>query len=179
MRRIIIRPARAEDAERIASIYNEGIRARVATFETRERTASDVLRWMEDSRWPFLVAQDTELRAIAGWIAGSAYRPRDCYAGIAEFSVYVAEESRGRRIGDALMSDFLTACEVRGIWKVLSRIFPENLASRALCARHGFREVGTYYRHARLDGAWRDVTIVERLLGEAGRGTDWTTSARV
>jgi phosphinothricin acetyltransferase len=52
---------------------------------------------------------------------------------------------------------------------VLSRIFPENMASRALCRRHGFREVGVYARHAQLDGAWRDVVIVERLLGDAAR----------
>ena len=56
-----------------------------------------------------------------------------------------------------------------GFWKVLSRVFPENDASRALCRRHGFREVGTYERHAKLDGEWRDVVIVERLLGEAAR----------
>jgi L-amino acid N-acyltransferase YncA len=51
-----------------------------------------------------------------------------------------------------------------GLWKVLSRIFPENSASLALCARHGFREVGRYEKHARLDGVWRDVIIVERLI---------------
>ena len=100
-------------------------------------------------------------------MAASTYRPRECYAGIAEFSVYVAGSARGRRVGDALLAAFLPACEAAGLWKVLSRIFPENGASRRLCARHGFREVGTYARHARLDGAWRDVAIVERLLGEA------------
>jgi phosphinothricin acetyltransferase len=70
-------------------------------------------------------------------------------------------------VGDALLREYLPACEAAGFWKVLSRIFPENAASRALCRRHGFREVGTYVRHGRLDGAWRDVVIVERLLGEA------------
>jgi L-amino acid N-acyltransferase YncA len=83
---------------------------------------------------------------------------------VAEFSVYVTSTERGRRVGDALMAAFLPACEAAGFWKVLSRIFPENAASRALCARHGFREVGMYERHARLDGVWRDVVIVERLL---------------
>jgi L-amino acid N-acyltransferase YncA len=101
---------------------------------------------------------------VMGWVAASAYRPRECYAGIAEFSVYVAAEARGRRIGDALMAAFLPACENAGVWKVLSRIFPENTASLALCARHGFRRVGVYERHGRLDGEWRDVVIVERLL---------------
>ena len=110
-----------------------------------------------------MLAAELEGRVV-GWVAASAYRPRECYAGIAEFSVYVAGEARGRRVGDALMAAFLPACAAAGLWKVLSRIFPENTASRALCARHGFREVGVYERHAQLDGAWRDVVIVERLL---------------
>ena len=60
-------------------------------------------------------------------------------------------------------------CEGRGMWKLLSRVFPENEASRKLLAKVGFREVGTYRRHAKLDGAWRDTVIVERLIGEAAR----------
>lgn len=162
---LTIRPATPDDAEAIASIYNEGIRGRGATFETRERTAADVAGWFGDPRHPVLVAEDGT--QVVGWVAASTYRARDCYAGIAEFSVYVASAARGRRVGDLLMAAFLPACEAAGVWKVLSRIFPENAASLALCARHGFREVGVYRRHGRLDGAWRDVVIVERLLGEA------------
>jgi phosphinothricin acetyltransferase len=157
-----IRPAVVEDAAAIACIYNEGIRGRGATFETRERTADEVLAWFGNPRHPVLAAE-LEGRVV-GWVAASTYRARDCYAGVAEFSVYVAGEARGRRVGDALMAAFIPACEAAGLWKVLSRIFPENTASRGLCARHGFREVGVYERHARLDGAWRDVVIVERLL---------------
>jgi phosphinothricin acetyltransferase len=62
------------------------------------------------------------------------------------------------------MTAFIPACEQAGLWKLVSRLFPENAASRALCRRHGFREVGVYEKHARLDGAWRDVVIVERLI---------------
>jgi L-amino acid N-acyltransferase YncA len=162
-----VRPATTADAEAIASIYNQGIRGRGATFETRERTAEDVLPWF-DGRHPILVAEGDG--AVLGWVAASGYRPRDCYAGIAEFSVYVAEAARGRGVADALMAAFLPACEAAGFWKVLSRIFPENTGSLRLCARHGFREVGIYRRHGRLDGEWRDVVIVERLLGEALQG---------
>lgn len=161
-----IRPAVGMDAEAVAAIYNEGIRGRQATFETVERGRDDVLAWLASPgapRHPFLVAED-DAGTLLGWVRASSYRARECYAGIAEFSVYVAGSARGRRVGDALMAAFLPACEHAGLWKVLSRIFPENAASRALCARHGFREVGTYERHAQLDGAWRDVVIVERLL---------------
>ena len=163
-----IRPATVDDAEAVASIYNEGIRGRGATFETRERTAADVAGWLGDPRHPVLVAEDGG--RVVGWVAASSYRPRDCYAGVAEFSVYVAGAARGRGVADALMAAFLVACEAAGLWKVLSRIFPENTASLRLCARHGFREVGVYRRHGKLDGAWRDVVIVERLLGPARDG---------
>ncbi len=113
---------------------------------------------------------------MLGWIAASGYRSRPCYDGIAEFSVYVARAARGRRVGHALMEAFLPACERAGLWKVLSRVFPENVGSLKLLERHGFRRVGTYLRHARLDGAWRDVVIVERLLGAALR--DLSTTER-
>jgi L-amino acid N-acyltransferase YncA len=159
---VYIRAAEPADAAAMAEIYNEGIRGRMATFETRERAAGEVLAWLGDPRHPVLVAEGDG--GVAGWVAASTYRARECYAGIAEFSVYVAARARGRGVGDALMAAFLPACAAAGLWKVLSRIFPENEASRRLCARHGFREVGTYERHAKLDGAWRDVVIVERLL---------------
>ena len=160
-----IRPAEPRDAAAIAEIYNEGIRGRGATFETVERSASDVLHWFESAgrlSRPFLVAD--RAGEVLGWVRASEYRSRACYDGVVEFSVYVAGRARGQRVGDALMARFVDACAASGIWKILSRIFPENTASRSLCARHGFREVGTYERHARLDGVWRDVVIVERLI---------------
>jgi L-amino acid N-acyltransferase YncA len=160
---VVVRPATPVDASRIASIYNEGIRGRGATFETRERTPDDVREWFAGGRYPVLAAERGSV--MVGFIAASSYRPRECYAGVAEFSLYVDGQARGQRVGHGLMAAFLPALEAAGFWKVVSRIFPENTASRALCARHGFREVGTYERHARLDGVWRDVVIVERLLG--------------
>jgi L-amino acid N-acyltransferase YncA len=158
-----IRPAAPADAPAIASIYNEGIADRVATFETRPRLPAEVLAWLDRPPHPVLVAEAGG--DVVGWIAASEYRPRECYAGVAEFSVYVRRAVRGQGIGDALMAAFIPACAAAGLWKLVSRIFPDNAPSLALCARHGFREVGVYRRHARLDGAWRDVVIVERPLG--------------
>lgn len=169
---VSVRRATPADAPAVAAIYNEGIRGRAATFETTERTAADVMAWFTPAAsetdapaHPFLVAESAD-GEVLGWVRASSYRPRACYAGIAEFSVYVATSAHGRRVGDALMAAFLPACAAVGLTKILSRIFPENAASRALCTRHGFREVGTYEKHAPLDGVWRDVVIVERLLPE-------------
>lgn len=170
---LLIRSAERRDAPRIAAIYNEGIRDRHATFETTERSPADVAAWFDEASSdgsmasPFLVAQRDD--AIVGWVRASAYRPRHAYRSIAEYSIYVSGESRGQRVGDALMTSFLDACAHAGFTKVVSRIFPENAASLALCARHGFCVVGTYEKHGRLDGTWRDVVIVERLF-EANLG---------
>ena len=172
---IRIRAAEPRDASAIAAIYNDGIAGRGATFETTECSADDVRRWLASTSRiarPFLVAERTGEHGgeVVGWVRASEYRPRACYDGVAEFSVYVASSARGQRVGDALMTRFVSACAESGLWKILSRIFPENMASRALCARHGFREVGVYERHAQLDGVWRDVVIVERLIPINQRG---------
>jgi L-amino acid N-acyltransferase YncA len=155
------RAATLTDAEAIARIYNEGIEDRVATFETRPRTAADVQGWF-DGVHPIVVAED-EGRVLA-FASTSTYRPRDCYAGIAEFSVYVAREARGRGAGRAVMQALIAEAERAGFWKLVSRVFPHNTASLGLLRSIGFREVGRYEKHGKLDGEWLDVVIVERLL---------------
>lgn len=169
--RLIIRPAGPDDAAAIANIYNQGIRARIATFETAERTADERRCWLaaHDARHPVLVAvivTSDGQEDVAGWASTEDYRPRACYAGIAEFSIYIDYVYRGQGIGRRLLNGLIEAAAQAGLWKLVSRIFVENEASRALCARTGFREVGIYENHGKLDGVWRDVVIVERLIPE-------------
>ena len=155
------RAATAAHAAAIARIYNEGIDERIATFETRPRTAADVEKWF-DGVHPIVVIDDGG--EVIAFASTSTYRPRDCYAGIAEFSVYASRSARGRGAGKAAMVALIDAARKAGFWKLLSRVFVENSASRGVLKSVGFREVGTYERHAKLDGVWRDVVIVERLL---------------
>jgi phosphinothricin acetyltransferase len=157
------RPARATDADAIAAIYNEGIADGVATFETRPRAAEDVRGWF-DGVHPIVVVE--EGGAVIAFASTSTYRPRDCYAGIAEFSVYVAGVARGRGAGGVAMQALIDAAAKAGLWKLVSRVFIENTASRALLRAAGFREVGVYEKHGRLGGTWHDVVIVERLIEE-------------
>ena len=103
---------------------------------------------------------------MTGWAGLSSYRARACYAGIAEFSIYLDRNARGRGIGRQLLAALVDAARGRGYWKLVSRVFPANAASRALCRACGFREVGVYEKHAQLDGQWMDVVIVERLIPE-------------
>src|SRR4051794_24347544 len=165
---VTVRPAELDDAAAIAEIYNQGIRGRGATFETEERTTAEREQWLasHSPHHPCLVATvpDATGTRVVGWASTSAYRSRECYRGIAEFSIYVHEDWRGRKVGAALIKALIPAAEATGLWKLVSRIFPENTGSRALCASAGFREVGIYEKHAQLDGVWKDCVIVERLL---------------
>jgi len=157
----ITRLAAPSDAPAIARIYNQGIADRIATFEAEPRTAESVAAWL-DGVHPVVVVEDDA--TVVAFAATSTYRPRDCYRGIAEFSVYVDRTRRGQGLGSRAMTGLCDAAREAGFWKLVSRVFPENQASRNLLARQGFREVGVYERHAQLDGVWKDVVIVEKLL---------------
>ena len=156
-----VRVAAPTDATAIAAIYNQGITDRVATFETEPRTESAVQTWF-DGRHPTVVVEHEE--EVIAYASTSSYRNRACYAGIAEFSVYVRRDWRGKGAGRLALSQLLQECETAGFWKLVSRVFVENAVSRVLLRSLGFREVGVYEKHGQLDGAWRDVVIVERLL---------------
>jgi len=162
---ITIRRAITADADRLAAIYNQGIDDRGATFETTHRTAAEFVgRIADGDRLPLIVADDGG--AVVGWAGLSTYRPRACYAGIAEFSIYIDRGRRSRGIGHRLLTTLVDVAKAAGYWKLVSRVFPFNAGSRALCKACGFREVGIYEKHGRLDGQWLDVMIVERLIPE-------------
>lgn len=163
-----LRTAAANDADAIASIYNEGIAGGGATFETVPRSGADFARLIGPGGPPALVAE-LDGRVVGGaWT--SPYSERECYAGILECSVYVTAAARGRGIGTALCDGLAEEAEGRGYHKLLTKLFMDNEASRRLMQRCGFREVGLHLRHGRLDGRWLDVLLVERLLGEPAGG---------
>ena len=149
------------DAAAIADIYNQGIATHLATFETVPRSTADVARWFE-TPYPVVVAEDET--GVGAFAATSSYRPRACYAGIAEFMVYVALDKQQRGLGRAVLEVLFPVAAESGLYKLVSRVFTQNYASRRLLASVGFREVGVYERHGQIGGEWRDVVIVERFL---------------
>src|SRR5947208_3086566 len=138
-RRFMWHARRSDDSEAIARIYNQGIEDRVATFETRLRSAEDIRAWF-DGVHPIVVVEESG--QVIAFGATSLYRPRECYAGIAEASLYVAREARGRGAGRLALAALIQAAEEAGFWKLLSRVFVENQPSRGLIQSMGFREVG-------------------------------------
>jgi phosphinothricin acetyltransferase len=161
---IKILPLTANDWEAVRSIYAEGIATGNATFET---TAPDWSRW-DASHLPSCRFVALYSGTVVGWAALSRVSARDVYAGVAEVSVYVGTESRGKGVGTCLLASLIAASESAGIWTLQAGIFPENHASIRLHERCGFRIVGIRERLGRSDGPWRDVALMERRSRTVG-----------
>jgi len=157
------RPARLADAATITAIYNQGIEDRIATFETELREVSVIEGWFDHAKAFVAVEAGGEVVAYA---VAHPYADRCCYAGIGEFSVYVERSWRGKGAGVVAMTALIEASRTAGLWKLLSRVFPQNRASLNLMARSGFKEIGVHEKHGKLDGVWMDTVIVERLIPE-------------
>ena len=165
-----VRLARLADASAITTIYNQGIEERNATFETEPRTVAQINAQLTDKgeHYPTVVVERDG--QVVAWASAGLYRGRPCYAGIAEHSVYVERRARGTGAGHVALEHLCHLYTDLGFWKLVSRIFPENTASLGLHERVGFRVVGVYHRHGKVDGVWRDCVIVEKLLGDAASG---------
>ena len=148
----------AADWGRVAAIYAEGIATGVATFETETPS------WVEWNAahlsFGRIVARDDG--EITGWAALAPISRRACYRGVAEVSVYVASDARGRGVGTALMRRLADDATAGGIWTLQATVFPENEASLALHQRVGFRIVGRRQLIAQLGGIWLDTVLLER-----------------
>ena len=156
---------RRADWPAVARIYAQGIATGDATLES---TVPEWAAWDAVHRAsPRLVAEaDGE---VLGWTAVMSYSGRPVYAGVAWESVYVAETSRDRGIGRALLEALVRASESEGIWTLLAGIELENVASLVLHERVGFRRLGVQERIGRdPDGRWRDVVLMERRSRSVG-----------
>ena len=161
---IEMRAMAPEDWPAVEAIYAQGIATGDATFESEPPTWAA----FNAGRLPGhrLVAVDDG--EVVGWAALSPTSARECYAGVVEHSVYVAEKARGCGVGGALMKALVASADAAGLWTIQTSIFPENGASVALHERVGFRVVGRRERIAKLNGTWRDTILLERRSPSVG-----------
>lgn len=160
-----VRLATAADAEAIGRIYNQGIEDRVATLETELRTPEERRQWLANRspRHPVIVA-DNDGQEVVGWGSLNLFKPRHAYRFVADFSVYVERSYRGKGVGSALLGRLIELGREHGFHKLVLSAFPTNTGGMALYDKFGFRTVGVYREQGRLDGAWVDTVIMEKLL---------------
>ena len=160
----MIRNLTDSDASAVIDIYRRGLDTGEASFET---DPPDWDAWQRKYHEFCRLVWDQD-GTVLGWASLAPVSARQCYAGVAEVSIYVDTDHRGRGIGDQLMARLVEESEANGIWTLYSSIFPENQGTRKLHLRHGFREVGIRERIAQRDGRWRDTLILERRSNKVG-----------
>jgi L-amino acid N-acyltransferase YncA len=156
-----IRLATPGDAQAIAAIFNQGVDERVATFETRHASAEDAAEWV---RRDLVVVAEVD-GALAGWAKAAPYGDRHhYYDGVREATLYVDRDARRGGIGRTLLDALAGGAAQAGAHKLVGKIFTSNEPSISLVRSLGWREVGVHERHGSLDGAWKDVLVVEKSL---------------
>jgi len=161
---IEIRILTPDDWDAVRAIYLDGIATGQATFETQAPSRAE---W-NGSHLPVPRLVATSENRVLGWAALSPVSSRAVYAGVAEVSVYVDSDSRGKGVGKALLSALVAESEKNAIWTLQASIFPENVASIALHKMCSFREVGRRERIGNMNGVWRDTVLLERRSKLAG-----------
>lgn len=162
---VSVRALREEDWPAVRRIYAEGIATGDATFEVDVPPMKALATtWLTEHRWVATIDGN-----VAGWAALTAVSPRNCYAGVAESSVYVGAEWRGRGVGKSLIHQQVTAADAGALWTLQTSIFPENRASLALHHSAGFRTLAVRDRIAQHHGVWRDTVFLERRSATAGQ----------
>lgn len=162
----------------VRDIYGEGIATGDATFETElpgwekwDASHRKACRLVALERFEENITESlTPLNRVVvlGWAALSPVSGRSVYAGVAEVSIYVAAEARGRGVGKAMLRALVQESEIDGIWTLQAGIFPENVASIRVHRECGFRKVGVRRRIGRLGTVWRDVVLMERRSSKVG-----------
>jgi len=154
-----------EDWKQVAKIYEEGMATGLATFETQVPSYE---AWdgahIKTCR---IIAEENEL--ILGWAALSPVSSRCVYGGVAEVSVYISQNFRGKGLGQALMQKLIEESEDQGYWTLQSGVFPENKASIKLHEKVGFRFLGKRERVGKThEGVWKDNLLFERRSSVVG-----------
>ena len=189
-----LRPATVADAEPICHIYNQGIEDRLATLETELRTPDERRQWLSSRspRHPVIVAipeaaiprtatksrteptstsnrppttiPEQAAPAPIAWASLNVFNARECYRFVADISVYVERQWRGKGAGRVLLERLIELGYEHEFHKLVLSAFPFNPGGMALYERMGFRTVGVYKEQGRLDGRWVDTIVMERLL---------------
>ncbi len=160
-----IRSATPDDAAAIAAIYNDAIANTTAVMWHDPKPVS---LWRErltgrPPGHPALVALD-DAGAVIGFTTLGPYDTLCGYDDVAEWSLYVTEEARGRGVGRLLAEAVIEAGRSAGLYSVVSRVTAGNAASQKLHDRLGFRRVGVFEKIGHKFGRRHDVIVYQLIL---------------
>jgi len=158
-----IRVAEKKDIQEVMNIYNKAILETVSTFDTKEKTINDMIKWFNGHgrKNPIMVAESDN--AIVGWASLSSYSTRCAYSDTAELSLYIKEKDQGKGFGKKLMEFILDEGKKAGLHTVIARITEENEISINLHKKFDFEYVGIYKEVGKKFGKLLDVMLMQKI----------------
>lgn len=163
---VMIREADKTDLESILNIYNQGIEDRIATLESETKDFLYMKEWFEQHKGRFKVIVAEQEGKILGWSSLNLYNNRCAYAGVADLSIYIAREYRGKGIGSLLLTEVEKFAKENDFHKLVLFTFPFNKLGQGLYLKKGYREVGIFKNQGILDGKYVDVMAMEKLIAQ-------------
>ena len=161
---VSIRDSNESDIKSIQTIYNQGIEDRIATLETEIKDDTYMRNWFDKHRGRYKVIVAEDKGQIVGWASLNQYNNRSAYDGVADLSVYISRDYRGKGVGKKLLAKLESLAKENGFHKMILFTFPFNQLGQGLYRRMGFREVGVFKNQGKLDGKFVDVMAMEKIL---------------
>lgn len=165
-----IRDALPEDAPVIASIYNESIVARDSTMQLEQIATSTAEAWIEElgQREAILVVEGED--EVVGYGMLKRYSDRGGYRFAAETSVYLRRAYTGIGLGSQLQATLIERGRDYGYHHLAAKLWAANERSRALHQKFGYDLVGIQREVGYVEGQWRDVAILQKVLDGPSAG---------
>jgi phosphinothricin acetyltransferase len=153
-----IRVATADDAAAIQAIYAPIVEHTFISFETEPPTVDEMERRIAATlpTLPWLVHED-DVGRVAGYAYAGRHAERPAYQWSVNVSVYLRDDTRGKRVGRRLYETLLPMLAALGYYQAFAGIALPNAASVALHESLGFAPLGVYRNVGHKLGAWRDV----------------------
>ncbi|MES2250795.1 MAG: N-acetyltransferase family protein [Pseudomonadota bacterium] len=168
---LTIRPSRDEDIAAITAIYAHHVLHGTGTFETEPPSEADMASRRADvqgKNLPYLVAEENG--EVLGFAYCNWFKPRPAYRFSAEDSIYMSDAARGKGLGSQLLAALSQAAEAVGVRKLIAVIGDSaNVGSVGVHRSQGFTHVGVLKDCGWKFDAWRDVVLMEKVLGEGSR----------
>ncbi len=159
-----IRRASIEDLEAIRLIYNEGVEDRIATLDVEPKSPAEIATWWSDHDQRHAILAATASGKLIGWASLNIFSQRCAHSAIADLSVYVAREHRGKGVGYRLLRELAGEAAKGGFRKIVLHALDANEPGKRLYYKAGFVKVGVFRQHGLIDGDYVDVVAMERLL---------------
>lgn len=157
-----IRRATKADAAAIAAIWNHYIRDTIVTFNSQEKTVSELAAAIADPKTPFFVAEQDGL--IAGFATYGDFRKGVGYAHTKEHTLMLAPGTSGKGTGRALLTEIERHAAQSRVKSLFAGVSAENADGVAFHAACGYATVARLPKVGWKFGRWHDLVLMQKFL---------------